>query len=64
MKKLDNTDWVPLTKYIENLLRSGKRSKDPEFKLLFGIYGEKKIREMAEYSLKKWREAKKEREGK
>lgn len=56
MKKLENTDWVPLTKYIENLLRVGKRSKDQEFKLLFSIYGEQKITEMAKEILKKWKE--------
>lgn len=41
------SEWASLKDYIRILLKDGKRSEHPNFKLLFLIYGREKVIELA-----------------
>lgn len=46
-----NEAWT-LNDYVKSLLKDGKRSQHPDFQRLFLVFGEAKIREIAEKLLK------------
>lgn len=45
-------EWLTLRDHVRALLLEGKRSNHDDFKLLFDVWGESKIREMAQEVLK------------
>jgi hypothetical protein len=49
-------EWTTLRDHIRNLLRDGKRGTHPDFKLLFEVWGEPKIRDMATEILREEKE--------
>jgi spore maturation protein SpmB len=54
------TEPLSLNEYIENLLRRGLRSKDEEFQVLIRVFGEAKIKKMAQEILEAWKKKKDE----
>lgn len=48
----NSNDWFTLRDHIRNLLRDGKRAKHEDFQALFQVWGEEKIRKMAQEILK------------
>lgn len=56
MDKQKNLDWFLLNDYIEDLLKSGKRSQHEDFQMLFRIFGEERITKMAKALLEKWKQ--------
>lgn len=58
MEKQKSADWFQLQDYVEKLLLEGKRSQHEDFQLLFRIFGEERIRKMAEESLERFKDEK------
>lgn len=48
-------DWVTLDEHVRDLLGEGKSSAHEDFQRLFRIYGETKIRQIAQTILKEKR---------